>query len=42
MNKVTYIIGAGASAEALPLVKSNPDLKLKGYPMLLGELEINS
>jgi hypothetical protein len=32
MNKVTYIIGAGASAEALPLVKSNPDLKIEGLP----------
>lgn len=32
MNKVTYIIGAGASAEALPLVKSNPDFKIEGLP----------
>ena len=30
MNKVTYLIGAGASAEALPLAKSNPDYKIEG------------
>lgn len=32
MNKVTYLIGAGASAEALPLVKSNPEYKIEGLP----------
>lgn len=32
MIKVTYLLGAGASAEALPLVKSNPDFKIEGLP----------
>jgi len=32
MTKVTYLLGAGASAEALPLVKSNPVHKIEGLP----------
>jgi hypothetical protein len=35
MLKVTYLIGAGASANALPIVKSNPEFNIEGLPTAL-------
>jgi hypothetical protein len=35
MPKVTYLFGAGASAEALPLVKSNPEFHIDDLPTAL-------
>lgn len=35
MKKITYLLGAGASANALPLIKHNPDANTLGLPQEL-------